>query len=113
MSSLLRNAIVAAASLNRFSDERNADDRTNHIRRAHHMLYMRARHILLFGRVEFCKRNPDVTFEVAKHQGDRILGSAQGDPTSSLCFRVVAKEHRQAVNRNVSTPDTRYSDHVR
>src|SRR5260370_640214 len=38
MSSLLRNAVVGAASLNRFSDERNTDDRTNHVRRAHNVL---------------------------------------------------------------------------
>src|SRR5258708_33885894 len=112
MSSLLRNGIVDAASLNRFSDERNAHDRTNHVRRAHHMLYMRTRHILLFGRVEFCKRHPDVTFEVAKHQGDRILSSAQGEPTSSLRFCVVPKQHRQAVNGNEGTADTRYSEKI-
>src|SRR5712692_6004924 len=52
MSSLLRNAVVTAASLNRFSDERNTDDCANHVRRPHHMLNVRASYVLLLGRVK-------------------------------------------------------------
>src|SRR6266851_1464566 len=107
MSSLLRDAVVAGASLNCFSNERNTDDRTNHIRRAHHMLNVRASHVLCLSRIKLGQGNPDVTFEVTKHQGEGTLGSAQGEPTRSLCFRVVAKKHRQTVHGNEGTPDTR------
>src|SRR6266436_63958 len=113
MSSLLRNAGVTATSLNRFPDERNTDNRTNHVYRVQDMLHLRASHALLLGRVELCRRNPDVTFEVAKYQRDCILSSAHNKPTSSFCFCVVAKEHRQAVDRNERAADTRYSEQLR
>src|SRR5260370_16563035 len=81
MSSLLRNAVVGAASLNRFSDERNTDDRTNHVRRAHNVLDVRASHVLLLGRIQLFQRNPDVIFEVANPQAAGTLRPAQRNPT--------------------------------
>src|SRR6266851_6023856 len=76
MSSLLRNTVVIAASLNRFSDVRNADNPTNHFWRAHHVLDVRARHVLLLGCVDLYQGNSDVALELAERQGDGLFCSA-------------------------------------
>src|SRR5258708_7927106 len=110
LSSLLRrHAVLTTASLNHFHQRRDAEHRADYVAHARHVLYVPARYVLLRGCVHLRRRDPEVTFQVAKTQADLIFVSTQGQPPGLGDVSGVTEERCQAIYGYKPPTDASYS----